>query len=287
MPSLRDIRRRIRSVRNMSQVTRAMQMVAASRMRRAQQRVLAARPYSDAVRTMLGELSQQRADPTTLHPLLRTHTEGRAEAYVVFTSDRGLAGALNSNVLRRATEAILRHEIDPLLITGGRKGQDFFTRRGRRLAATFVGLGERAEYTDIIPIARVAMDAYINEAVDAVHIVYPRFVSTLTQTPTVQQLLPIQPLEEHGTTLEFIVEPSPEEIMNALLPRYVEVQLYQALLETTASEHSARMMAMRSATDNALDIVQGLTLTYNKARQAAITKEITEISSAAEALAAT
>jgi len=236
---------------------------------------------------MLGELSQQRADPTTLHPLLRTHTQGRPEAYIVFTSDRGLAGALNSNVLRRATEAILGHEVDSVVVTAGRKGQDFFTRRGRRLAATFIGLGERAEYTDIIPVARIAMDAFMNESVDAVHVVFPRFVSTLTQTPTVLQLLPIQPLEEHGTSLEFIVEPSPEAIMEALLPRYVEVQLYQALLETTASEHSARMMSMRNATENALDIVQGLTLTYNKARQAAITKEIAEISSAAEALAAT
>jgi len=286
MPSLRDIRRRIRSVRNMSQVTRAMQMVAASRMRRAQQRVLASRPYSEAVRAMLGELSQQRADPSTLHPLLRTRAQRRA-AYIVFTSDRGLAGALNSNVLRRATEEILRHETEPEVVTAGRKGQDFFSRRGRRLAATFIGLGERADYSDIIPVARVAIDAYTDESVDAVHLVYPRFVSTLSQTPTVAQLLPIQPLEEHGTPLEFIVEPSPEEILDALLPRYVEVQLYQALLETTASEHSARMMAMRNATENALDIAQGLTLTYNKARQAAITKEITEISTAAEALAKT
>ena len=286
MPSLRDIRRRIRSVRNMSQVTRAMQMVAASRMRRAQQRVLAARPYSEAVRTMLGELSQQRADPSTLHPLLRIRPIRRS-AYIVFTSDRGLAGALNSNVLRRATEEILAQESEPDVITAGRKGQDFFTRRGRHLAATFIGLGERGDYADVIPLARIAMDSYSAETVDAVHIVFPRFVSTLTQAPTLIQLLPLQPLEEHGTTLEFIVEPSPEEILNALLPRYVEVQLYQALLETTASEHSARMMAMRNATDNALEIVQDLTLTYNKARQAAITKEITEIATAAEALAGT
>jgi len=269
----------------MSQVTRAMQMVAASRMRRAQQRVLAARPYSAAIRVMLGKLSQQRADPSTLHPLLRTRPI-RTNAYIVFTSDRGLAGALNSNVLR-ATEEILRQDIDPQVITAGRKGQDFYSRRGRRLAATFIGLGERAEYADVIPVARVAMEAYTNETVDAVHVVYPKFVSTLTQTPTVIQLLPLQPLEEHGTSLEFIVEPSPEEILNALLPRYVEVQLFQALLETTASEHSARMMAMRNATDNALDIVQNLTLTYNKARQAAITKEITEIATAAEALSGT
>jgi len=286
MASLRDIRRRIRSIKNTAQITRAMQMVAASRMRRAQQRVLASRPYSDAARTMLGELSQQRTDPATVHPLLRPRPERRA-AYVVFTSDRGLAGALNGNVLRRATEDILIQEAEPEVITVGRKGQDFFTRRGRRLAATFTGLAERADYQDVIPLARVIMDAYVSESVDAVRIVYPRFISTLSQQPTVMRLLPVAPLEEYGTALEFIIEPSPEEILAALLPRYVEVQLYQALLESVASEHSARMVAMRNATENAQDLVQELTLTYNKARQAAITKEISEISGAAEALAAT
>ena len=286
MASLRDIRRRIRSIKNTSQITRAMQMVAASRMRRAQQRVFASRPYSEAVRTMLGELSQQRADPSTMHPLLRARPERRA-AYVVFTSDRGLAGALNGNVLRRATEEILAQETEPEVITVGRKGQDFFTRRGRRLAATFTGVAERADYQDIIPLARVVIDAYVSESVDVVHLVYPTFVSTLSQRPTVTRLLPAAPFEEYGTTLEFIIEPSPEEITDALLPRYVEVELYQALLEAVASEHSARMVAMRNATENAQDLVQALTLTYNKARQAAITKEISEISGAAEALAAT
>lgn len=284
MPSLRDIRRRIRSVRNTAQITKAMQMVAASRMRRAQQRVLASRPYADAVQSMLGELSQQRVDPWSVHPLLQVRPQRRA-GYVVFTSDRGLAGALNSNVLRHAAEEILGEPAEPEVVTVGRKGQDFFTRRGRHLAATFIGLGERAEYTEVIPVARVIIDAYAAETVDAVHLVYPRFVSTLTQQPTSVQLLPLRSFEEHGTPLEFIIEPSAEEIMAALLPRYVEVQLYQALLETTASEHSARMVAMRNATENAQDIIEALTLTYNKARQAAITKEIAEISGAAEALA--
>jgi F-type H+-transporting ATPase subunit gamma len=282
--SLRDIRRRIRSVRNTAQITRAMQMVAASRMRRAQQRVLASRPYSDAIRTMLGELAQQRSEGGDLPALLQVRPERRV-GYMVFTSDRGLAGALNGNVLRRATEEILAHSEESELITLGRKAQDFFSRRGRRIAATFTGLSERAEYNDIIPAARVAIDAYEAATVDAIYLVFPRFVSTLTQTPTVRRLLPLEPLEEHGTPLDFIIEPSPEEILTALLPRYVEVQLYQALLETSASEQSARMVAMRNATENAEDLVGILTLTYNKARQAAITKEITEIATAAEALA--
>jgi len=281
--SLRDIRRRIRSVRNMAQLTRAMQMVAASRMRRAQQRVLASRPYSEAMRTMLGELSQQRADPSDLHPLLQTRPVRRV-GYVIFTSDKGLAGALNGNVLRRATEEILARPVDPALVTVGRKGQDFFTRRGRSLMASFIGVG-LGEYSDIVPVARIITEAYINEDVDAVDLVFPRFVTTLTQQPMVTRLLPLRDFEEHGTALEFIVEPSPEELMSALLPRYVEVELYQALLETIASEHSARMVAMRNATENAQDIVQALTLSYNKARQASITKEITEIAGAAEALA--
>jgi F-type H+-transporting ATPase subunit gamma len=284
MASLRDIRRRIRSVRNISQITRAMQMVAASRMRRAQQRVLASRPYSDAVRTMIGELSQQRADSTTVHPLLRVRAERRV-GYVVFTSDRGMAGGLNSNVLRRATEELLARSSEPEVITVGRKGQDFYARRGRKLLATFTGIGERADYLDIVPLARVAMDAYVQENIDALYVVYPRFVSTLTQQPSVMQLLPLQPLEGAGTPLEFIIEPNADAILNTLLPRYVEVQLYQTLLETAASEQSARLVAMRNATENAMELIQGLTLTYNKARQAAITKEISEISGAAEALA--
>jgi len=284
VPSLRDIRRRIRSVRNTAQITRAMQMVAASRMRRAQTRVLASRPYSDAVRVMLGELSQQRGEGD-LHPLLQVRPERRV-GYIVYTTDRAFAGGLNSNTLRRATTEILAQAAEADLITVGRKGQDFFARRGRRLLATFTGISERADYMDAVPIARVVIDAYTSQSVDAVYLVYPRFVSTLTQSPTVRRLLPLEPPEQHGTPLEFIIEPNPEAILNQLLPRYVEVQVYQALLELSASEQSARLVAMQNATENANDLIQELTLTYNKARQAAITKEISEIAGAAEALAA-
>jgi F-type H+-transporting ATPase subunit gamma len=284
MASLRDIRRRIRSVRNTAQITRAMQMIAGARMRRAQERVLASRPYAEAVRVMLGELAQQRGEGD-VHPLLQVRPERRV-GYVVYTSDRGLAGGLNSNTLRRAAEEILGHRTESEIVTLGRKGQDFFTRRGRRLMATFTGISERANYMDIVPAARVVMDAYTDQTVDAVYLIYPRFVSTLVQAPTVTPLLPLQPLEGGGTPLEFIIEPNPEAILNALLPRYVEVQLYQTLLETSASEQSARLVAMRNATENANELVGALTLSYNKARQASITKEISEIAGAAEALAA-
>jgi len=280
--SLRDIRRRIRSVRNISQITKAMQMVAASRMRRAQQRVLSARPYSEATRVMLGEIAQQRSDSGVVHPLLAVRPE-RKTAVVVFTSDRGLSGPLNSNILRRATEAVLAKQ-DPEVITVGRKGQDFFTRRGRNLAATFIGLTDQPNYDDIIPVARVVIDLYTSEAIDAVDLVYPKFVSTLTQQPTTLRLLPLLDPEQHGSPVDFIIEPDPEEVLAALLPRYVETQLYQVLLETSASAHSAQMVAMRNATENAQDLIQDLTLTYNKARQTAITKEISEIAGASEAL---
>jgi len=292
LASLRDIRRRIRGVKSIAQVTKAMQMVAATRMRRAQQRALDSRPYADAIREMVIELGRQRPDPLSLHPLQVVRPE-RTVAFMVFTSDRGLCGPLNGNVMRRATTEILAQTEDPHLVTVGRKGQDFFTRRGRHISATFTGL-ERPEYDDIIPIARVIIDEYEQQSVDAVYLVYPEFVTALTQRPVVSRILPIVAPDATGTQEagghpqapgEFIIEPSTEEILDTLLPRYVEVQVYRALLETAASEHSARMAAMRAATENALELVQGLTLAYNKARQAAITREIIEISGAAEAMA--
>ncbi len=285
MPSLRDIRRRIRGVRNTAKITRAMQMVAAARMRTAQMRAIEGRPYADALRRMVGELAQQRSDPTALHPLQQRRPENHV-AYLIFTSDRGLAGPLNSNILRRATTEILARRDVPDIVTVGRKGQDFFSRRGHALLATFTGMAEHIEYSKIIPVAKVLIDAYTRGHIDAVYVLYPEYVNTISQRPNLSRLLPIgEDLEEAGTSTDFIIEPDPEQILNALLPRYVEVQIYHALLETTASEHSARMVAMKSATENAEEIVQGLTLTYNKARQAAITREIAEISSAAQAMA--
>ena len=293
MASLRDIRRRIRSVKNTAKITKAMEMVAASRMRRAQQRVIAARPYSEAMRSLISELATARGD--SLHPLLVQRPIDTV-GIVMMTSDRGLAGALNTNVIRRASQLILeageqtkpdsaeRREVE--LITVGRKGQDFMARRGHRLLGTFTHLGDAPGYMDVVGIARVVMDSYMEGVMDECWIVYPQFVSTLTQRPEAVKLLPITLSERITRPSEYIFEPDPTEILGQLLPRYVEVAIYQAILEAIASEHSARMVAMRNATDNANELVQGLTLVYNKARQAAITSEVTEIASAAEAMAA-
>ena len=296
MASLRDIRRRIRSVKNTAKITKAMEMVAASRMRRAQQRVIASRPYSEAMRSLISELASVGGGAETLHPLLVQRPIDTV-GVVMITSDRGLAGALNTNVIRRASQLVLEageqtkpdstERRDVQLITVGRKGQDFMARRGHRLLGTFTHLGDAPGYMDTVGIARVVMDSYLEGVMDECWIVYPEFVSTLTQRPVAVKLLPITASERITRPVDYIFEPNPREILEQLLPRYVEVSVYQAILEAIASEHSARMIAMRNATDNADELVQGLTLTYNKARQAAITSEVTEIASAAEAMATT
>ncbi len=294
MPSLRDIRRRIRSIRNTAKITKAMELVAASRLRRAQMRVTAARPYAEAMRALMAELGGLApSGGEALHPLL-VQREVRHVGVLLVTPDRGLAGALNTNVIRRGTEIILENEHGDeqtvQIVTVGRKGQDFLIRRGRHLAGTFTGIVDRVAYDDVIPIARVIIDSFVSGAIDRAVLVYPRFVSTLTQRPEVVQLLPIEPPEASGAdqrqSLDYIFEPDPQSILEELLPRYIEVQIYQAILETAASFFSAQMVAMRNATDNANDLVSSLSLTYNKVRQANITREVTEIASAAEAMAA-
>src|SRR5919197_3035125 len=297
MPSLRDIRRRIRSVRNTAKITKAMELVAASRLRRAQMRVTAARPYADAMRALISELASAGAGAGrgALHPLLVQRPVANV-GVVLVTPDRGLAGALNTNIIRRGTELIQAEERADgravQVVTVGRKGQDFLLRRGRKLLGTFTGLVDRPSYDDVIPVARVIMDSYAAGVIGRAHVIYPRFVSTLVQRPEVVQLLPIAaPPGEvaaagRPVVQDYIYEPDPATILAALLPRYVEVQVYRALLETAASEQSARMVAMRSATENAKELAQTLTLTYNKVRQASITREVTEIASAAEAMAA-
>jgi len=294
VPSLRDIRRRIRSIRNTAKITKAMELVAASRLRRAQMRVTAARPYADAMRALIAELGGLApSGGEALHPLL-VHREARTIGVLLVTPDRGLAGALNTTIIRRGTEVIVENESADgravQVVTVGRKGQDFLARRGRTLLGTFTGIIDRVRYDDVIPIARVIMDGFVNGSIDRALLVYPRFISTLTQRPEVVQLLPIEPPEsarrERAQRLDYIFEPDPQSILQQLLPRYIEVQIYQAILETAASFFSAQMVAMRNATDNANDLVEDLSLTYNKVRQANITNQVTEIASAAEAMAA-
>ena len=291
MPSLRDIRRRIRSVKNTAQITKAMQMVASSKMRRAQERVQQARPYAEQIRALVSRLANASGEDLGEGvALLRTrpiHNIG----FVVLTPDRGLCGALPSNINRKAMASALevqnqvaaqgeRPRIE--FIAVGRKGRDFIVRTQQQLMAEFTNYGDRPSITDTTAIAQVAVDAFLKGEVDAVYLVYAKFVNTVTQQPVSLQLLPVQPpekdeSEERKKTVEYIYEPDPRALFEALLPRYVDTLVYQALLETIASFYSAQMVAMKNATDNAKELVDDLTLTYNKARQTAITTQILEV----------
>jgi F-type H+-transporting ATPase subunit gamma len=265
-----------------------MELVAASRMRRAQLRVLASRPYAEAMSAMIRQLGLARKEGEALHPLLQQRPTRHRVGLVMLTTDRGLCGALNTNLIRRGTEFLLSAEQEMELVTVGRKGQDFMARRGRAIRATFTHLGDRPEYMAIVPIARVVIDDFESGRIDAAYLLYPKFISTLAQRPQIDQLLPITPPAETPggqRAAEYIYEPDPRAILDELLPRYVEVEIFQAVLETIASEQSARMVAMRAANDNAKELIDGLTLTYNRARQAAITAEVNEIASAANAMA--
>jgi F-type H+-transporting ATPase subunit gamma len=293
MASTLEVRRRINSVKNVAQITRALQMVASSKMRRAQERVLAARPYSEQLVKLLSRLSSQAEGQEEL-PLMRSRPV-RKVGILLVTPDKGLSGALSSNVNRRAAQLAieLRREYDdpnlPIsFIAVGRKGRDFLRRTRQRILAEFVQLGDNPSTADMRAIAQVIKDAYLNEEVDKVYLVYPRYVSTVVQTPTAVQLLPVQPpeeLAEEGPAPQYIFEPNATEILGALIERYVETLIYQPLLETVASFYSAQMVAMRNATDNATDLLEDLTLAYNKVRQSAITNQILEIVAGANALA--
>lgn len=289
MPSPREIRRRIRSVKNMSQITRAMEMVAASKMRRAQDRVTAGRPYSERLRDVLADLSSAQMDAEQLaqFPLLEQREINRT-AVIFMTPDRGLSGALNSNLFRRGAQYLREHaDEQPQLIAVGKRGRDFLVKGGRTLSGEFVQLGDRPTMEDTRPVAEMAIDLFLSGEVDAVHLIYPKFVNTLVQTPEVVQILPIERPEVNenraSAAEDYIFEPSAADVLNAILPRYVEVLIYQAQLETVASFYSAQMVAMRNATDNAKELVGELNLSYNKARQAQITNEVAEISAGANA----
>ena len=286
MPNPREIRRRIGSVRNMSQITRAMEMVSAAKLRRAQQRVLASRPYAERLQAVIADLAALNLDPeqAAAFPLLQQR-EVRRSAVILITPDRGLTGALNSNIIRRASRYVLGEAGVPVeVIAAGKKGRDFMVRTRQDIVAEFVGLGDNVGLTEVGPIADVALQDFVSGKVDAVYVVYARFVNTLVQTPEIRQVLPIVRPAEAGTYTDYIFEPSPTLVLQSLLPRFVEIQIYQALLESIASEHSARMVAMRNASQNARDLVSDLTLSLNKARQAQITGEVAEISAGANAM---
>ena len=290
MPTIREIRRRIRSVTNTAKITRAMEMVAASKMRRAQINALAGRPYADKMRQMLADLAEsiesQRLEAP--HPLLERRPVQRV-AFVLVSTDRGLCGGLNANLNRYAASfALEKKDVEVKAIAVGRKGRDFLLRVGVPVIAEFANIGDYPSFDDIRPIARLLMDEYTSGGVDGVYLIFPLFVNTMVQRPEVRQVLPIEvPRGASSGSLQYIYEPSPTEVFEELLPRYVQRQVYEVILEKSASEQSARMVAMRSATDAANEMVQDLTLTYNKVRQDSITKELLDIAGGAEALRST
>jgi F-type H+-transporting ATPase subunit gamma len=302
MASLRDIRKRIRSVKNTKQITKAMKMVAAAKLRKAQDAIIAARPYAQTLDQIIGELVARSGGEGLAHPLLTQRPARRVEL-VVLTSDRGLAGGFNSNVIRRTSRFMVENgrDLERIeLATVGRKGHDFFKNRGTPIRKDFPGLYSKLNYRLAADIAEEFSANYLNGEVDAVYLVYNQFGSAISQTVTLEQVLPLQTLapaagaaQAPGTgtaaapqraLVDFKYEPDRQAVLDRLVPQAVAIKVYRALLESVASEHGARMSAMENATSNATDMISSLTLVYNRTRQAVITKELMEIVSGAEAL---
>ena len=285
MASQREIRRRISSAKNIKQITRAMQFVAASKLRRAQESTLAARPYREKLDEVIADLAAVLDGED--HPLLAGRDLAREHnrLIVIITSDRGLAGALNTNTIRFIAREITEHPGELKVATVGRKGRDAMRRARVPIAAHFEGFGDKPSFADVLPLARLITDDYVAGTYDRVDVVYSRFVSTLVQKPSMEQLLPVVPTEdvEGIPGHQFLFEPSPAAFLQALLPRYVATRVFQAVLEAKASEESSRMVAMKNATENAQELIEDLTLSYNKVRQTNITREMVEIASGAQA----
>ena len=289
---LRTIKRRISSVKSTQKITRAMELIASSRIIRAQQRVEAARPYSEEMRRLMASVAANAG--TIDHPLLKERDQVQSVGTVVVTADRGLAGAYNSNVIRAAERDMREHGKDNRLFLVGKKGVTYFRFRGYEFEESWMGNSEQPRVEDARNVAKAVADEFSEGKVDQVKLAYTRYESALTQRPTVVQLLPLpqeeleelQEAEKDKQGPQYVFEPDPEQILNYLLPRYVEGLILQGLLEAAASEHAARRRAMKAATDNADDLMDSLTRTYNQARQAEITTEIMEVVGGAEALRA-
>ena len=294
MPSLIDLRRRIRAVKNTEQITKAMKMVAASKLRRAQERIVNARPYAVQMQRVLGSVAS-RVDPS-IHPLLerRDVRPDSKTLVIIVTADKGLCGSFNTNIIKAGGTFVVEGRQPCTLGLVGRKGRDFFGRRSFEVLFEQVGIFQKLRYADAQEIARTSIDAFTSGKVDRVMLVYNEFKSVMSQRVVLDQLLPIARADVDATPghggptagdgVDYLYEPAPQEIFNQLLPRYVEVQVYRALLESNAAFFAAQMAAMDSATKNSGDMIASLTLYMNKVRQAAITREIIEVVSGAEAL---
>ncbi|NOX20577.1 MAG: ATP synthase F1 subunit gamma [Nitrospirae bacterium] len=286
MATLRDIKRRINSIKSTAKITRAMKMVSAAKLRKAQDRMFALRPYAEKIDELLHSLAQPGEQD--VHPLLKVRPRKTVEVLII-TSDKGLCGAFNANVLKAGVSLInrLRSEgLDVSLSTIGKKGRDYFKHREVKMRQSWTGLSGKVSYTAAQEVARELMQSYIDETFDELYIVYNEFKSVVAQTIVEKRLLPIAEIkqEEKEAFKDFLVEPSEEEIFNVLLPKSIEVLVFRALIESAASEEAARMTAMENATKNAEEMIDRLTLEFNKARQASITKELMDIVGGAEAL---
>ncbi|MBK5228652.1 MAG: F0F1 ATP synthase subunit gamma [Actinobacteria bacterium] len=286
---LRVIKRRISSVKSTQKITRAMELIASSRIIKAQQRVSAARPYAEEMRRLMGTVAKKAGNID--HPLLKERDEIRRVGTVVITADRGLAGAYNSNVIRLAERDLQAHGKEYMLFLAGKKAVNYFKFRDYDCEHSWTGMSDRPKIEDAREVARAAAEAFSKGEVDEVRLVYTRYESAMTQRPVKVQLLPL-PKDEftseeepsRGPQPSYVFEPEPEEILDALLPRYLEGTVLQGMLEASASEHAARRRAMKAATDNAEELIDNLTRVYNQARQAEITTEIMEVVGGAEAL---
>jgi len=284
MANLRDLRRRIKSIKGTQQITKAMKAVSAAKMRKAQEAVISARPYSKRIKGVLGRVAV--ASGGINHPLLAVR-EPKKVAFIVMSADRGLCGGFNGNIIRRAAQE-LKGATDASLITIGRKSRDFFQRRGYKITKEYIGLGDDVKYASARDIGSFVVEKYSNEEYDVVYLIYSQFINVLVQKPIMVKLLPAEPPAEEGEDetkkVDYVFEPSAEAVMAELLPKYIENAIYQGLLETKAGFYSAQMTAMDNATKNASEMIDKLTLVMNRARQAVITKEISEICSGAAAL---
>lgn len=284
MVSVQILRRRIRSIEGTAKICKAMEMIATAKMRRAQEQAIAGRPYAEEITRVVSDLAAEAQGEGRTHPLLQKRPVTRITV-VHMTTDRGLCGGLNANQNRLLASFVLQQSVPVTIVALGRKGRAFVRSARLNLRAEFSGLGDRPSLQDSLPISRLLIDDYTNAQADLVYLAYPRFISTLVQRPTMEVLLPIEPaVLPRAQAREYIYEPSPEAVLNQLLPRYVEMKVYHAILELVASEQSARMVAMRNASNNAQDLIEDLRLMLNKVRQERITKEICDITGGAEAL---
>lgn len=284
MPDIRLIQRRIRGVQSIVKITRAMEMIATSKMRRTQERGLAGRPYSQKIREVIGDLFALARPGDVPHPLLERREVSNI-GLVHITPDRGLCGGLVGNINRAAGAFIREQNVPVSVICVGRKGADYMKKTGHGLAAEFTWLGDNPGFLDTLPISRIIIDDYTKGKIDAAYISYTEFVSTLSQRPAIIPIIPIEPVDlTPGQIGDILFEPEPDAVLAALLPRFIEMQIFHTILEAIASEQSARMVAMRNATENAAELTEDLTLMYNKARQESITTELLDITGGVEAL---